>query len=968
MNIKTFIIACAAVLAPALVSAQKYKYESVPGDPMQTRIYTLDNGLKVYLSVNKEKPRLQANIAVKTGSRNDPRETTGLAHYLEHLMFKGTTHFGSSDVAAEAPYLNDIERRYEAYRQLTDAEARRKAYHEIDSVSQLAARYNIPNEYDKMMASIGSEGSNAYTSNDVTCYVENIPNNEIDTWARIQADRFQNMVIRGFHTELEAVYEEYNIGLANDGRKEWAAFNKKLFPTHPYGTQTTIGTQAHLKNPSITNIKNYFRRYYVPNNVAICLAGDFDPDQVIAIIDKYFGSWKKSETLSRPEYPAVADLTQPVDTTVWGKEAENVILGWKMPAMASAQADTLNVIAKILSNDKAGLFDNDLVTPMKVLYAGASYQGLHDYGEFLIEGGTKSGQTLEDLRSLLLAEMDKLKKGEFSDKLLPAVVNNIKRDYYESILKNENRADLMVDAFINDRQWDGAQSLDRMAGMTKKQIVDFANKYFLDNYVTVFKRQGNDTTIHKIDKPAITPIPTNNDKQSDFLKAIVNEKPQPIAPKFVDFKKDMTVARMSNGAEVLYKQNNADDLFTLTFRYPFGTEADRAYGIAATYLDYVGTSKMTNQEVKERFYELACDYNVNVADDHIDVSVSGLNSNMPKALALLENLLNDAKADTASYRQFVSLLLKSRQDQRANQRANFYALRNLGCYGPWNSRLNTMSEAELRAADPQQLLNKLASLKNYTQTVLYFGATPLAALQQLVAKTHRTAKMLAAAPVGKPYRLQPTPKNEVWVAPYEAQNIYMTMYHNDGRQWKPENAALEDLFSEYFGGGMNAIVFQELREARGLAYSASAYLSWPLRPKVDTEAFATFIITQNDKMMDCVREFQALLDSMPERPANFQLAKQSLMKSIATARTTRYSVLTKYLQARNRGIDYDINQRVYADLPGLQLQDLVRFARENISHKPYRYLILGDEKALDMKALSNIAPVKHLTTKDIFGF
>ena len=214
-------------------SAQGYTYKSVPNDPMQTRIYTLKNGLTVYLSVNNEKPRIQTYIAVRTGSRNDPPETTGLAHYLEHLMFKGTTHFGTSNLEAERPYLDSIEARYEYYRTLTDPAQRKACYHAIDSLSQLAAQYNIPNEYDKMMASIGAEGTNAYTSNDVTCYVENIPSNEIDNWLKVESDRFQNMVIRGFHTELEAVYEEYNMGLAKDGNKLFTALMAKLFPTHP---------------------------------------------------------------------------------------------------------------------------------------------------------------------------------------------------------------------------------------------------------------------------------------------------------------------------------------------------------------------------------------------------------------------------------------------------------------------------------------------------------------------------------------------------------------------------------------------------------------------------------------------------------------------------------------------------------------------------------------------------------------
>ena len=244
-RISILLIAAIAIII-GFTACSKHKYESVKGDPMKTRIYTLKNGLKVYLSVNKDEPRIQANIAVRTGSRNDPAETTGLAHYLEHLMFKGTKQFGTSDSTAEAPLLDEIEQRFEAYRQLTDPAERKQAYHEIDSVSQLAAKYNIPNEYDKLMALIGSDGTNAYTSFDQTVYVENIPSNEIENWARIQADRFQNMVIRGFHTELEAVYEEYNLYLSDDSEKMLNALLYKLFPNHPYGTQTTIGTQEHL--------------------------------------------------------------------------------------------------------------------------------------------------------------------------------------------------------------------------------------------------------------------------------------------------------------------------------------------------------------------------------------------------------------------------------------------------------------------------------------------------------------------------------------------------------------------------------------------------------------------------------------------------------------------------------------------------------------------------------------------------
>ena len=582
------------LLALALpLAAKEYKYQTVPGDLMKTRIYTLDNGLTVYLSVNNEKPRIQTYIAVRTGSRNDPPETTGLAHYLEHLMFKGTRQFGTINAAAEAPLLDSIQNRFEVYRTLKDSLQRRAYYHQIDSLSQLAARYFIPNEYDKLMSSIGAQGTNAYTSNDVTCYVEDIPSNEIENWARIQADRFQNMVIRGFHTELEAVYEEYNIGLASDGNKLFDALMAKLFPGHPYGTQTTIGTQEHLKNPSIVNIKNYFKRYYVPNNVAVCMAGDFNPDEVIAIIDKHFGSWRPNPNLSQPQYAPIPDRTAPADTTVTGQEAENIYVGWKFEKAASLQADTLDVIADILSNGKAGLFDLDLDQQMKWLGGGAFSLPLAEYSGFIVAGFPKEGQTLDDVKALMLAEIDKLKRGDFSEDLVKAVVNNKKLGFYTMLESNAARADMFVNAFINRQKWsDVVGKLNRISGITKQQIVDFAKRHFLNNYVAVYKRVGNDTTLKKIDKPEITAIPTNRDLQSAFVTEIVNSKVEPIQPKFVDFDKDLTKATTKSGLPVLYVKNTENGRFTLSYYFEFGEESDKWLPYAASYFTYLGTDKI----------------------------------------------------------------------------------------------------------------------------------------------------------------------------------------------------------------------------------------------------------------------------------------------------------------------------------------------------------------------------------------
>ena len=968
MSIKSIMVALLLTGAATAMQAKDYKYQTVKGDPTGTRIYTLDNGLRVYLSVNKETPRIHTYVAVKTGSRNDPAETTGLAHYLEHLMFKGTKQFGTTDAEKEAPLLKDIEERYEKYRTLTDPEQRKKAYHGIDSVSPLAAKYFIPNEYDKLMSSIGAEKTNAYTSNDVTCYTEDIPANEVDNWAKIQADRFQNMVIRGFHTELEAVYEEYNIGLTRDGNKEWEALSKLLMPTHPYGTQTTIGTQEHLKNPSIVNIKNYFNRYYVPNNVAICMAGDMDPEKVIATIDKYFGSWKRSDALSFPQFPKQKPLTAPKDTTVMGPEAENIVLAWGFDGGQSLQSDTLDVIANILSNGKAGLMDINLSQKMKYLGGEAFAMSLAEYGLMGISASPKEGQSLDEVKKLVLGEVENLKKGNFPDELLPAVINNMKLEYYHALEKNQDVADQFVDAFIKGREWQTVVGrLDRISKMTKAQIVAFANKYLNNNYALVYKRQGEDTTQKKIDKPQITPIPSNRDLQSDFVKEIIASKTTPIEPRFVDFNKDLVKTKTKKGLPVLYVPNKQSGLFTLSFRYDFGLEADKRLPIAVDYLEYLGTNKLSPEQVKQRFYQLACDYSISAGTDNLNVTISGLNENMPKALWLVEHLLANAKVDKEAYMELVELVKKSRKDNRSNQNANFGALAAYGIYGPYNKVRNVMSNAELDKTSPQTLLNLLKGLRNYKHEVLYCGQSTPEALVKTIDEGHVIGKTLANVPQGKRYTEMQTKENEVWMAPYEAKNIYMMLYNNSGKGWNVEQQPMVYLFNEYFGTGMNGIVFQELRETRGLAYNASARYTTPSRVG-GTESLQANIISQNDKMMDCVKAFNNIIDEMPQSDKAFELAKQASMKRIATERTTKFGIINAYLQARRLGLDFDIKERIYNALPKITLKEMVEFEKQAMAKKPLRYLILGDEKNLDMKGLEKIGKIKKVTTQEIFGY
>ena len=687
--------------------------------------------------------------------------------------------------------------------------------------------------------------------------------------------------------------------MASDNTKEFAALWKLLTPTHPYGTQTTIGEQEHLKNPSIINIQNYFHRYYVPNNVAICMSGDFDPDQTIAIIDKYFGSWKKSDNLSRPEFSAQPDITAVKDTAVVGKDAENVMLAWKFKGANDKENDVLDVISEMLTNGKAGLMEVDLEQQMKIAAASAFIYGLHDYSAFIVAGTPNKDQKLEEARALLLDEMAKLRRGEFDNDLLPSVIANKKLNYYKSLDDNEERTNIMVDAFINDQKWeDVASKLDRQSKLTKQDIVDFAKKYLRDdNFVCVYKRMGEDNTLKKIEKPAITPIPANREYESDFVKEIKNAKVPDIQPQFLDFKKDLTVTKTSKKLPLIYKQNTQDDLFNLTFRYEFGDEDDIRYSYAAQYLNYIGTDKKSVSAIKQAFYKLACNYSIVQGSKTLQINLNGLNENLPAALNLMEEILHHAKADKNSWNQFIDLMEKMQTDAKTNQQSNFSYLWAYSTYGAYNPIRNAIKTADLRKMDPQELVNLLGGPNNMEHTVTYYGPYSEKQLNAMLAKEHKTAKKLAAVPEGKEYKMEEIKQNEIYIAPYEAKNIYLRYYQNEGKKSSVNDEALVSLFNEYFGGGMNAIVFQELRETRGLAYNAWASYLTPTR-KDEKDYFVKHIISQTDKMMDCIHVFDEITNNLPQNEASFNLAKQSLMKSIQSRRITKDGVINAYLNAK----------------------------------------------------------------------
>ena len=968
--IKQLLLCAVTILALVQCTGKDYSYTTVPNDPLNARIYTLKNGLKVYMTVNKETPRIQTYIAVRVGGKNDPAETTGLAHYFEHLMFKGTQKFGTMNYEAEKPLLDAIEQQFEVYRHTTDSLERIQIYHVIDSLSYEASKYAIPNEYDKLMAAIGADGTNAYTSFDVTCYTEDIPSNQVENWAKIQADRFANNVIRGFHTELETVYEEKNMSLTRDPRKVYEAVLTALFPNHPYGTQTVLGTQENLKNPSITNIKNYHKTWYVPNNMAICLSGDFDPDQMIAIIDKYFGGMQPNENLPRIELDkSLAEIEQPIERTVWGLEAENITLAWRFPGAASREAEVLNVVSNILYNGQAGLFDLDIIQQQKALSAFCYPMEMSDYSALMMQGRPKEGQTLDEVKALMLGELQKLRQGDFDEKMLESIINQYKLSQMQMLEENGSRADMFVESFVNGSNWaDEVGALERISKLTKEDVVKFANQWLKDtNLAVIYKKQGKDPNEKKISKPQITPIVMNRDTLSPFLAEIQQSVVTPIEPQFLDFEKDLDQLTMQGNLPILYKKNETNDLFTLMYIFEMGTNHDKVLGYANSYLDYLGTEDMTAEEVKSEFYRLACYYSLHVSDRRCYLSLSGLNENMPQAIALMEKVLTGAKVNAEAYNNLVSDIIKSRTDRKSNQSANFSRLNFYLQYGPKNPVTEDLSESQLKAMNPQQLVDKIHDLMNYPHTVAYYGPSAQTDLVALLNKEHQLPAQFKALPAETKYANQLPKETTIFIAPYNAKQIYMRMYSDRGEKFNPAIESDRAIYNDYFGGSMNSIVFQEMRESRGLAYSANAVMSQPNYLDEDY-VYNSFIATQNDKMMDAINAFYDIINEMPQSEAAFKLAKEGMIARLRTDRITKSNIIWSYIDAKDLGLKADPRIQLYEDVQKATLQDVINYQQKEVKGRTYYIGILGDKKDLDLASLKKLGKVVELTQKDIFGY
>ena len=942
-----------------------YTYKYVTHDPTNARFYTLRNGLTVILSPTNKEPRIQCYMAVKAGSKTDPATNTGLAHYLEHLLFKGTDKYGSLDWEKERKELDKIDDLYEQYNKTKDADQRKVIYKKIDSVSGVASKYAIANEYDKMMTSMGAQGTNAFTSFEKTVYTDDVPANALDKYITVQAERFRNPVLRIFHTELEAVYEEKNRTLDNDGRQVFETLFANLFKKHNYGLQTTIGTVEHLKNPSLREIRKYFKTYYVPNNMAIVLSGDFNPDEVITQIDKAF-SYMEYKDVPKYTFEKEDPITAPIVREVVGPDAESVSIAYRLPGNQEKDALLADLVGEILTNGEAGLIDLNLVKKQKLLGASAFNWALIDYGVLWLSGRPSQGQSLEQVKDLMLNEIENLKKGNFDDDLIPSIVNNIKKRIIQSTESYSSRAYMLMNAFTDNLDWrDQVAYVNDISKIKKQDVVAFANKYLGNNYVVVYKKQGQRTNVEKIEKPAITPVETNADKQSAFVK-MVNDMPStPVSPVFLDYNKDLQKSKLGK-AEVLYVQNKDNDLYRLRFRYKIGSLNDLKMPLAADYIEFLGTNKKSAEQISKEFYKIASSFRISVGEEYTTVTIEGLQENFEAAVKLYEDLVLNVKADNEALAALKARLTKSRTDAKANRATIMQALTSYALYGAKNKFNNRLSDAEIESVTAKELVDRVKNLNNVEQTVIYYGPSTLAELTTKLKPLHKVPATFAKVAPKKEFKQVEQTKNQVLFTDYEMVQAETRWIRNTNTYNPAENTVIS-VFNNYFGGGMGSLVFQTIRESKALAYSTYGFYVFP-RKKADKYYMMAYVGAQADKFVEAVAAMNELLTTMPELPANLDLAKVQLKKEIQTERITQDDIIYDYIKAKDLGLNEDIRKTIYQNLDNISMKDIRTFHDTYLSKKPYTYVVLASEEKLSKEELQKIGEFRKLSLEELFGY
>ena len=926
----------------------------------------LDNGLTVFLNEDHSKSSVFGAVVTKAGGKNDPEGATGMAHYQEHMLFKGTKELGTSDWEKEKPHIDKIFELYDKLGETKVEEEREEIQKQINEESIKAGEYAIPNEMDKLIKNMGGTKMNAGTGPDKTIFYNTFPPSEIEKWIDLYAHRFEEPVFRSFQAELEVVYEEKNMYSDMFIFNLIEKFNYHFFKNHPYGQQTLIGTVDELKNPSLTKMYKFFKTYYVANNMGLVLSGNFNSEEIIPLIKNKFGKWKSGEVPPQKVYKEeVFKGRELVEAKL--SPVKLGLLGFRTVPNGDKDQIALDVTNFILSNsNQTGLIDQ-LAIDNKILTAQVISMPYNDHGATLVLFVPKIiGQKLEDAEDIIMKQIALLKKGNFDDWMLDAAKNSLYKDSQLSLETNDGVALKIVDYFgrgqdVNDIFSYGEQ----LKLISKEDIIAVANKYYGDNYLAFYSKMGF-AKGEKIDKPGYKPVKGKTNRKSEYAEKLDKIPSKKMEHTFVDFEKDIQRTNLQNGVELLYNKNTKNDIFSASIKFGIGNHELPLLDYASQAMNYVGTDEYSLKQLKAEFSKIGCNYYISSNDSYLYINFEGIEENKDRAFELINGLINTPKLNQDKINNIIDGVKAERKLERSEPASIGDALFDYVKYGEKSDYLDRLSMKEIKALQASKLVDTYKKALSYESKIHFVGKSNFenvqSAINQNIKLTEEPLKSLSPIVINP----QEYNTNKVFfVNKKKAVQSKVYLFCN-GKEYSKDDDAIIAAFNMYFGGGFSGIVLQEVREYRSLAYSAGARFN---TPKLEGKQcnFTGFVGTQADKTNDALEIFDELIRDMPQKSERIDMIKPYLINSISSSQPDFRDLSEKIEEWEVKGYKEDPAKTKLEKYNNLEFADIVEFYNTNIKDKPFVIAIVGNKKKIDIKKLEKYGEIVKIKEKDLFS-
>ena len=928
--------------------------------------YKLDNGLTVILNPDSFQNEVIGAVAVNTGSKNDPIEATGISHYLEHLLFKGTSELGTANYEKEKPHLDSIRVLYDLLGETADEAVRSAIQQLINEQAVAASEYGMPNEFDKLLKSIGSSKVNATTSRDLTIYYNNFPPNQMKKWLDIYAHRFQNPVFRSFQSELEVVYEEKNRAADNLQRRILKSFNEAFYKGHPYGEKSTLGEIEHLKNPSLTKMYEYFQKYYVANNMALILCGNFKVNDVKDLIEETFGQLEK-KPLVKTAIPSPASF----DGREVIKERKSPIkvgiMGFRTVPSFHEDELALEVISSIFQNEsETGLID-ELKNENKLMMA-FSYHDIQDEAgnQVFIYVPKVVVQSLKNAEKLIKGQIEKLKSGDFSDDLLQSVKNELYKDYQQQLENVNYRSRIFAALFRAEQNWKDFKNYpDKIEQLSKAKIIEVANKYYGDDYL-VFQSRTGFPKKEKLDKPNFKPVQADQSRTSTYAQRFEQIEELPIENKFIDFENDVKILPLGDSSHLYVVNNPVNDIYELNIRFHVGLLVEPKLQLAADLLNVGYPSGEHRSTFKTKIALLGSQYNFQAGSQFFELQLTGIEKNIEEVLRHINTLLLKPEFDSNTMKVIYNSYKTDRKVEEEDAFLIAKAMAQYGIYGESSVLLNRPTLKDIKKLELVDLKPLLNQIMGHAVSIHYTGKSAAIEIKETIKNNFNlNYNGLSTTPFYQPTVKRS--KNEVLVLDNRKLVQSHLFFIKNSSPFKINQYPKMELFNTYFDGGFSGILTQEIREYRSLAYSTAANYTFSLHPKTDSY-FYTYVGCQADKTLTAALETYKLIQDMPKKPERMQ----NIQKNLSLNQLSNYPSfreLSKTVEEYQlKGLEKDPNEYAAAKFSELEFTDVYLFYQKNIQQVPTFFGAYGDSKRFNLDDLSKIGKVKKIDRSDVIAF